>query len=346
MSLLFVGDVMLGRLVNRALRKQSPVYPWGNTLALFQQADVRFCNLECVISDGGVPWSATPKVFHFRSDAKNSAVLTSAHIDAVSLANNHALDFDYEGLFDTMGNLDAAGIQYAGAGTTPAQAAEPAIWEVHGNQLGLIAFTDNEPAWEATEDQPGILYVPIKLRDKRAVHLFDLVHTTKERVDFLIVSAHWGPNWGNLPPANHIPFAHALIDAGADLIFGHSGHVVRGIELYREKPILYCTGDFIDDYAVDEGERNDQSFVFVVETHGLTISRLLFYPTVIEACQARRAQQDERKAMVARMQRLCRHLHTATTWDEQAERLEVRVSQITTWSHQDAAAWLRRGGWE
>jgi len=111
------------------------------------------------------------------------------------------------------------------------------------------------------------------------------------------------------------------------VIFGHSGHVVRGVEVYREKPILYCTGDFIDDYAVDEIERNDHSSMFVVEIDGQTISRLLLYPTVIEACQARRAKDSEMKAIVARMQRLCRKLNTATTWDEQAERLEVRVNQ-------------------
>ncbi len=325
MTLLFVGDVMLGRLVNGVLQEKSPAYPWGDMLSLFQDADVRFCNLECVISDWGTPWSATPKVFHFRSDAKNIGALKAAHIDAVSLANNHSLDFEYEGLFHTMGNLDAAGIHYTGAGMTIAEASEPAIWEMKGKKLGLIAFTDNEPGWEATEEQPGIFYIPIKLKDKRAKKLLELVSKTKAVVDFLVVSAHWGPNWGYIPPAEHIPFAHALIDAGADVIFGHSCHVIRGIELYRGKPILYCTGDFIDDYAVDEKERNDQSFIFVVETDGQAIVRLLLYPTVIDAFQARRARHNERKAIVATMQRLCMKLNTATTWDEQAERLEVRI---------------------
>lgn len=329
MTLLFVGDVMLGRLVNAVLQDKSPAYPWGDTISLFQQTDVPLCNLECVLSDWGTPWSASPKAFHFRSDAKNIEVLKAAHINAVSLANNHILDFEYEGLFHTMSNLDAAGIQYAGAGTTITAASEPAIWEMKGKKLGLIAFTDNEPGWEATAEQPGISYVPIELKDKRAVKLLELVSKTKAMVDVLFVSAHWGPNWGYFPPAEHIPFAHALIDAGTDVIFGHSGHVVRGIELYREKPILYCTGDFIDDYAVDERARNDQSFIFVVETDGQAIVRLLLYPTVIEACQARRAKHNERKAIVARMQRLCMKLNTTTTWDEQAERLEVRVNQHT-----------------
>ena len=325
MTLLFVGDVMLGRLVNGVLQEKSPAYPWGDMLSLFQDVDVRLCNLECVISDWGTPWSATPKVFHFRSDAKNIGTLKAAHIDAVSLANNHSLDFEYEGLFHTMGNLDAAGIHYTGAGMTIAEASEPAIWEMKGKKLGLIAFTDNEPGWEATEEQPGIFYIPIELKDKRAKKLLELVSKTKAVVDFLVVSAHWGPNWGYIPPAEHIPFAHALIDAGTDVIFGHSCHVIRGIELYKGKPILYGTGDFIDDYAVDERERNDQSFIFVVETDGQAIVRLLLYPTVIDAFQARRARHNERKAIVATMQRLCMKLNTATTWDEQAERLEVRI---------------------
>jgi poly-gamma-glutamate capsule biosynthesis protein CapA/YwtB (metallophosphatase superfamily) len=326
MTFLFVGDVMLGRLVNAVLQEKSPAYPWGDTLSLFHNADVRFCNLECAISDWGAPWSATPKVFHFRSDAKNIETLRTAHIDAVSLANNHSLDFEYEGLFHTMSNLDAAGILYAGAGATLTEASEPAIWEMKGKKLGFIAFTDNEPAWEATQEQPGILYVPIELADKRAIKLLEQVSKTKDVVDFLVVSAHWGPNWGYVPPAEHIPFAHALIDAGADVVFGHSCHVVRGIEFYRGKPILYSTGDFIDDYAVDERERNDQSFVFVVETDGQAIVRLLLYPTVIEAFQARRARGNERNAIVATMQRLCMKLNTATTWNEQEERLEVRMN--------------------
>src|SRR5690348_12201903 len=141
MTLLFVGDVMLGRLVNEVLKQKSPAYPWGDTLSLFHTADVRICNLECVISDRGTPWSATPKVFHFRSDAKNIEALRVAHIHAVSLANNHSLDFDYQGLFHTMRNLAAAGIQYAGAGTTIAEACAPALWETKGKRFGLIAFT-------------------------------------------------------------------------------------------------------------------------------------------------------------------------------------------------------------
>jgi len=326
LKLLFVGDVMLGRLVNEVLKGKPPTYPWGDTLSLLRDTDVRICNLECVLSDWGTPWSATPKVFHFRSDAKNVQTLTTAHIDAVSLANNHVLDFEYEGLFHMMNTLQEAGIHYAGAGATLREASAPAIWSVNGKTIGLLAFTDNEPAWSATDEQPGIWYVPIELHEKRAEQLFEVVRRTKEDVDILVVSAHWGPNWGYVPPAEHLPFARALIDAGADAIFGHSGHVIRGIEIYKDKPILYCAGDFIDDYAVDEIERNDRSCVFVVETDGAAISRLFLYPTVIQQFQARRAESNERSAIVTTMQKLCTALHTATTWNEQEGHLAIMTS--------------------
>lgn len=71
MKLLFVGDVMLGRLVNQILKSQPPDYLWGDTLPLFAPADFRLCNLECVLADRGRHWRLTRKMFHFRSDAKN-----------------------------------------------------------------------------------------------------------------------------------------------------------------------------------------------------------------------------------------------------------------------------------
>jgi poly-gamma-glutamate synthesis protein (capsule biosynthesis protein) len=222
MRLLLVGDVMLGRLVNQMLEREGPAYPWGNTLEIFKGADWRGCNLECVISDLGEPWSVPPKVFHFRSDAKNIGVLKAAGVDAVSLANNHVLDFEYEAFAQMLRLLDGAGIAHAGAGLTVAEASRCAVRTVAGVRVGMIAFTDNEPGWEASGVMPGVLHVPIDRSDKRAEALFSAVRLGKLEVDVLVVSAHWGPNWGRRPPAEHVDFGHGLIDAGADIVFGHS----------------------------------------------------------------------------------------------------------------------------
>jgi poly-gamma-glutamate capsule biosynthesis protein CapA/YwtB (metallophosphatase superfamily) len=323
MRMLFVGDVMLGRLVNKALRHEPPVYPWGDTLALFQRANLRLCNLECALSNRGVPWTASQKAFHFRSDATNTAVLCAAHIDAVSLANNHALDYGDEALTDTLALLDAAAIQHAGAGRTLEEAAKLAVIQTSAGRIGLLAFTDNEPEWEATPSRPGVHYVPVDLRDSRAERLLERVRYTRTAVDFLIVSAHWGPNWGSVPPPEQVPFGHALIDAGADVVFGHSGHVVRGIELYHQRPVLYCAGDFIDDYAVDPVERNDESCIFVLEVAHCHPRRVLLYPTVIDGLQARLASGDRARAIAARLQRLCSGFGTGATWHSTTGCLEV-----------------------
>lgn len=323
MRILFLGDVMLGRLVNETLKTAPPDYPWGNALSVFQKADLRMANLECVISDRGNPWTVTPKVFRFRSDAKNIEALQIAQINAVSIANNHTLDFEYEAMFEMIKILDKAGISHAGAGANLEEASRPALRETNGMKIGFIAFTDNELDWEATDQRPGIFYVPIDREDGRAKRLFEVIHDTQKEVDLLIVSAHWGPNWGYRPRRDHIPFGHALIDHGAHIVFGHSCHVFQGIEIYHGRPILYSTGDFIDDYAVDEIERNDESFIFMVEVEEEKITKLHLYPTLIRNFQTRLAARNEAPKIARKMKNLCAELNTRARWDEDEQRLEI-----------------------
>jgi poly-gamma-glutamate synthesis protein (capsule biosynthesis protein) len=327
--ILLTGDVMLGRLMNEVLQREPPAHPWGDTLPLFQSADFRICNLECVLADHGSPWSTPPKVFHFRSDAKNVKTLKAAAIDAVVLANNHVLDYEYAALFEMLHVLDRHHIGHAGAGASFAEASRPWMTVCQETRIGLIAFSDNEPPWEATAEKPGIFYVPVDLEDARAQRLLGLVRETKQRVDLLIVSAHWGPNWGYRPQAAHVPFAHALVEAGADVIFGHSCHVCQGIELYRGRPILYSTGNFIDDYAVDEIERNDRSFVFCLEIEKKAIGALRLYPTVIRRFRARRAEHPESDVMALKMQELCAELKTTTIWQPDEKCLCIDIPTVS-----------------
>nr|MBI5456040.1 CapA family protein [Candidatus Levybacteria bacterium] len=323
MRILFVGDVMLGRLVNEILKQKKPEYPWGDTLPVFKKVDLRICNLECVITDTGEP--IPQKTFHFRTDQKNFKTLLSSDMGMVSLANNHILDFNYEGMLNTMKILGSNAINYAGVGMSFLEASEPAICDVDSKKIGLIAFTDNEPEWEATDKKPGIFYVPVDTKDAKAASLFEQIKKVKKNADILIVSAHWGPNWGYEPPEEHIPFAHAIIDAGADVVFGHSGHVFRGIEVYKNKPILYCAGNFIDDYAVDEVEKNNQSFIFILETDKSSIKKISLYPTVIKNLQANLAKEYEQEEIIMKMQNLCSKFGTKTAWKEKPEFLEVII---------------------
>ena len=322
LRILLVGDCMLGRGVDQALRLHKPDFPWGNTLPIFREADLRICNLECVLSDRGEPWSEYEKVFHFRSAARNVATLTAADINLVSLANNHVLDYGYEALQDMLEILDKAGIAHSGAGVDVQEATRVAIVDIHGWRLGFLAFTDNESPWESTPQRPGVFYSPVSLGDRRTRHLIEIVRASED-MDLLIVSAHWGSNWGYTPPKEHIALAHALIDAGADVIFGHSSHVFRGIEFYRQRPILYGTGDFFDDYAVDPVERNNESFIFLMNCDQNGRMTLDLRPTRIDFCQARVASPDEAQEIAAKMKKLCANLGTPAEWDPAQQRLSV-----------------------
>jgi poly-gamma-glutamate capsule biosynthesis protein CapA/YwtB (metallophosphatase superfamily) len=326
MKLAFVGDVMLGRLVNEVLKREGPTHPWGDTLPLFQAADVRICNLECVISDIGQPWSVTPKVFHFRTDEKNVAVLKAAGIDLVSVANNHVLDYEYEALLRMIRVLREHGMALAGAGGNAVEASAPAIYRTQGTTIGFMAGTDNEPGWEAGNDRPGVHYIPVDLKDARAKQLLACIAQARQDVGLLILSMHWGPNWGYRPAAGHRAFARALIDAGADIVYGHSCHVVQGIEIYRGKPILYSTGDFADDYAVDEIERNDRSFFCLMDVEDGNVASLKIYPTVVRNMQARRARGADLEQIARKMQQLCTEFETPTVWLEREECLAIAVA--------------------
>jgi|UniRef100_UPI00378360F8 poly-gamma-glutamate capsule biosynthesis protein CapA/YwtB (metallophosphatase superfamily) len=327
LKLLLVGDVMLGRLVNERLRKEPPEYPWGDTLPLFHGADWRACNLECVITDHGSPWARSPKIFHFQSDAKNLAVLKAARINAVSLANNHTLDFNHRGMVEMLKLLDGAHIGHSGAGLNREEAMQLAVSEVRGVRIGFLSFTDNEPAWDAGEDHPGIFYAPVETHDERTAELLNKVHRARSQVDVLIVAAHWGGNWGAHPPAQHTTLAHGLIRAGADVIFGHSAHVCRGIEVFEGGLILYSTGDFVDDYAVDPIERNDRSWAFEIHVEGRQVTHLHLHPTVIRDCQASLAGADEAGAMIAAMQELCASFGTVSTASAGRDHLVIDVRE-------------------
>ncbi len=325
MKLAFVGDVMLGRLVNELLKWAPSNYPWGDTLSILRSADMRICNLECALTDYGQPWSQTPKIFHFRSDEKNVTTLVNPPINMVALANNHVLDYGYEGLARTTKVLTDAQIVFAGAGASYLDASTVGEYVANGVTVGMIAVTDNEPSWEATEMSPGVFYVPVDIADTRAKRLFELITLTRDDVDILIISTHWGPNWGYNPLPEHVNFAHALIDAGVDIVYGHSPHIFRGIELYKDKPILYSTGDFIDDYAVDELERNDESFIFMLDLmpNPTRLNSITLFPTLIADFQAQLAPSSRVDGIVTKMQELCLSLGTKSVWQPEQGVLQV-----------------------
>lgn len=179
----------------------------------------------------------------------------------VNLANNHILDYSEEGLEETVKVLDHAHILHVGAGKNRQESLAPCILEKQGIKVGILGCTDNEPSWKASSTYPGTFFVEVG--DIEA--LKEPLQRLRQQVDLLILSIHWGPNMQKKPPPAFRKFAYALIDLGVDIIHGHSAHVFQGVEIYKNKLILYDTGDFVDDYAVDPILRNDLSFFFIIK---------------------------------------------------------------------------------
>lgn len=310
MEIALTGDVMLGRMVDQHVIQNRSVRPedlWGDVLPVMLAADCRLINLECVISGQGEEWHPATKAFHFRASPRALEFLQAAKIDGVILANNHVLDFGTDAFLDCLKLLDRSGIKRTGAGATLQEALIPASFGLPQGGVAVVALTDNEPDWEATGAKPGVNYVAYHDRglvEPYRLRIAQALSSARRQADLVIVSAHVGPNWG-APSRAMQALAHDLLDMGADLYWGHSNHTPQGIEIYKGKAILYSTGDFVDDYAVDKNERNDLSFLFMVEVEGGRITRIRLHPTRIEDLGVRTANAQEAAFLKKTMHMKC-----------------------------------------
>jgi poly-gamma-glutamate synthesis protein (capsule biosynthesis protein) len=192
----------------------------------------------------------------------NTAVLTAAGIDCCVLANNHVLDWGYDGLKETLTSLRREGIAVTGAGEDLTAAMNPAVIDA-GNGQRILVFSIGHGSsgigkeWGAGEVKAGVWRLAEFSGDSIA-RIRAEVERFKRRGDIAIASLHWGGNWGyDLSPAMR-HFAHGLLDhAGFDLVHGHSSHHPLGIEVHKERLIIYGCGDFINDY---EGIRGREEY--------------------------------------------------------------------------------------
>ncbi|TET06150.1 CapA family protein [Candidatus Dependentiae bacterium] len=291
------GDTMLGRLVNDTINTKGYKYPWGNLLPYLQKTDLTILNLENTFTKSTKKVS---KTFNFKADPDKVKTLQIAGIDVVNLANNHILDFDIEGLEETIKTLDNTDIYHVGAGSNLEKAHKAVVLTKNDIIIGIIGYTDNEPGWAAGPNKPGINYI----------HVGDIatvkndIANIRNNVDLLIISIHWGPNMREKPSQQFISFAHQMIDAGVDIIHGHSAHIFQGIEIYKNKLILYDTGDFVDDYRVDPILRNDRSFFYKVIIDKKSIRQIQLIPTLISNMQVNLASGKDYQEIISRIQKL------------------------------------------
>jgi len=239
---------------------QRPVsfdYIWGGALEELsrRKPHARIVNLETAGTKSGKP---EPKGINYRMNPANVPVLKAAGIDCCVLSNNNVVERGEASLLDTLAAVKGAGIQTAGAGCNLLEASRPAIIEVLSSSRVLVFGLGLESSgipgrWAAGADRAGVRLLP-DLSHETAQMLATEVLLQKQPGDIVVLSIHWGSNWGYKITAAQQAFAHTVIDLGVcDIVHGHSSHHARPIEMYRQKLILYGCGDFINDYEGIQG---------------------------------------------------------------------------------------------
>lgn len=317
-TLALAGDTMLGRGVAERLRAEpaAPLIAPAVT-AQIATADAFALNLECCISDRGAPFPDPAKPFFFRAPPAAAERLAELGVDAVTLANNHTLDYGAEALLDTLAHLEMAGIATVGAGPNEHAARSSGLLRCGDLQLRLVSFSDHPAAYAASPERPGIAFADLHADLPRWVH--DEVRSGQD-ADAVVVMPHWGPNMVVEPLPRVRRAAAALSGAGATLIAGHSAHVFQGVA----PGVLFDLGDFLDDYAVDPGLRNDLGLLWFVDLDTRGVRRVSALPLALEYCFTRPASPPEADWIVRRLRQLCAPFGTEV--ESQDGMIELRTS--------------------
>lgn len=348
--LFLAGDVMTGRGVDRILpysvdprlyepyvrhaeayvnlaeRANGPIprpvdfeYVWGEALAVLEAyaPHARVVNLETAVTERGEPWPG--KGIHYRMHPGNVPCLTAARIDCCALANNHVLDWGHTGLQDTLATLHGAGIATAGAGPGLAEASAPAILAGGAGRVLVFSCAHRDSgvpaAWAARADRPGV-HLLDALTASELDRLAERIAGVRRPGDTVVVSLHWGGNWGYEVPREHRRFAHGLVErAGVQVVHGHSSHHPKAIELHRGQPIFYGCGDLLNDYEGIEGHEAYRPGIaplyFVdLDARDGTLRRLELVPMRIARMRLHHAREEERRWLARTLARECARFDT------------------------------------
>lgn len=297
-TLFAAGDIMLGRNVGKMIERLGPKYPFQAMQPIISKADIAFANLESPITPNGKLVHPNNRMI-FTSKPMAVKGLVYAGFDVISVANNHATDFGIQSLYDTLDILRQNGITPCGGGRSYEEAHQPALLKVKGIKVAFLAYNEVPGAIKAKPRQGGVAWaeIPAAQRDVRKV---------REISDVVIVSMHMGKEYSDYPQGFYrrgfvIEFAHAVINAGADIVLGHHPHTPQGIGFYKGKLIAYSLGNFVFDQK--ESWRHSICLWLEVSKNGSVLQTKVI-PIYIHQCQPQLSKGLAREQMVTKMKRI------------------------------------------
>ncbi|HVY12132.1 MAG TPA: CapA family protein, partial [Alphaproteobacteria bacterium] len=250
LTFLAVGDIMLSRGVAAQITKEQNVnWPFLRVQDLLRQASFNFGNLESPAAPSGTPPVIGGHSLIFGAPPEDLQGLAQANFQVLNLANNHAFDQGLAGLKATRMDLDQLSLAHMGTGNTTAQAWQPARFSAGGLTVCFIG------ASYASVNDGGGATNPYVARIEDTANLAAAIAQAKETCSFVVATMHAGTEYARLPNAAQTAFAHAAIDAGADLVIGAHPHWIQPIEQYRGKYIFYSLGNFVFDQSWSQDTR-------------------------------------------------------------------------------------------
>jgi poly-gamma-glutamate synthesis protein (capsule biosynthesis protein) len=274
-----VGDTFLGLGIGRRIVNKGPQVAFAKVAETFAQADVVIANLECALSRNGAPWPR--KLLHFGAPAKAAEALAVGGIDAVTLANNHTLDYSRPAFLETLDALDRNAVEHAGGGVDAAAAHAPFIIERNGLRIALLSYVTafwgperfNTRAWEAGPNLSGVAIA-------RVGDIAADVIAARAIADVVVVAIHGDGEFRRLPNLRQRRMSAAAIDAGAALVIGHGAHVLQGYRSGDHTLITYGLGNFT--FPGYPAVAND-SAILDVTLSSAGVESFAFIPVVINS---------------------------------------------------------------
>lgn len=255
-SVTFLGNIMIGRNFNRVFQEQPFYYPWGNVAKYVRSSDIAVGNLENTITFRRRASQS------FRLNPEYLKTLDYLDLSYVSLANNHILDYDEEGLIETQKTLIQHGILSGGAGSNIYQARKAVFKTIKGKTFAFISASEHFPHWGADQNKSGIWKITIsRMLETMKREVIETLYWARQRSDYIIFTIHWGDKIMTTCKPVYREFSQFLIKNGVNVVYGHNARHILPFEYYQGGIIIYSLGNFINDYM---GEKNTNQIGMMV----------------------------------------------------------------------------------
>ncbi|MGE7686134.1 CapA family protein [Peribacillus simplex] len=319
-TMTMVGDVMMGRYVKEVTDKHGYEYLFRYMQPYFSTSDYVSGNYEhTALKEEVSNYKGADTPIRLNSNTSGVQAVKDAGFSVMSLANNHMMDYEEQGLLDTIDEFKSTDMHYVGVGSNTTEAKNSIDYaDVNGVRVATLGFTDvyGKDAVSKT-DKAGLLNSNPDL-------LFEMIGKARDakqgNADLVVVNMHWGQEYSTSTTARQKDLAKAIIDAGADIIIGHHPHVLQSFDVYKDGIIFYSLGNFIFDQGWTRTKDSAMVQYHLAEDGKATIDVV---PLQIEEATPRPATSSIDKSRVYRQ--LTKETSEKAQWSKKEDRIEITL---------------------